>query len=664
MIFDARVELHHGARRARARRRGGSAASAPSLRRGHDRDRGAVARAGARDRAARRRPRSRARRARGPAPIAAAASAPLAPSAQLERVAVGECHVRRHRRPILVGGGAAARSPTAGRPPRRRGGTLRRVESLRGKLLIAAPMLVDPNFARTVVLIAAHDENGALGLILNRPLDVPLAEISPALDALAEPGSTLHRGGPVAPESAVVLADFSDPSLAALTVFGTVGFPSADCDLDDARGRRAARARVRRALGLGSRAARRGARGRRLDHRPARTRRAVAGRHDGAVVDGARAQGRQLRAARADARGPVGELVGGAGGRQSASSPSGVARRAALARRARSARPRRPAGRPRRGCRPASPRPPGCRGPRGSARAARAGRRGGSMARSARCRGSRSRRRRPRAAGSRRPRGGRSPVSKTTEGAVKRTSPSLTAALPWKSVGPPAALRASALSRVVGLADRVRLERGDDRGGVDAGDTDSSAGLDGARPRRAAAASLNHANASARCAANSRPGCARRVATTPRQARPVATQARTRRGRERHPVAVAEAPRARAPGARACSRSRPGPSCPRAGRSSRGASRSGRGSASAASSATEWRSRPTGRPNRCRASRGSPSLHCTGCCIPPRPTRGPPVRLGGRRRARSGCWGWPVHVYKRCTVDLVLRYVPRGPPRP
>jgi putative transcriptional regulator len=105
------------------------------------------------------------------------------------------------------------------------------VESLRGKLLIAAPTLMDPNFARSVVLIAAHDDQGALGLILNRPLDVPLADVSPALDAIAEPGSTLHRGGPVAPESAVVLADFRDPSLAALTVFGTVGFPSADCDL-------------------------------------------------------------------------------------------------------------------------------------------------------------------------------------------------------------------------------------------------------------------------------------------------------------------------------------------------------------------------------------------------------------------------------------------------
>jgi putative transcriptional regulator len=105
------------------------------------------------------------------------------------------------------------------------------VESLRGKLLIAAPTLMDPNFARSVVLIAAHDDQGALGLILNRPLDVPLADVSPALDAIAEPGSTLHRGGPVAPDSAVVLADFRDPSLAALTVFGTVGFPSAECDL-------------------------------------------------------------------------------------------------------------------------------------------------------------------------------------------------------------------------------------------------------------------------------------------------------------------------------------------------------------------------------------------------------------------------------------------------
>jgi putative transcriptional regulator len=110
------------------------------------------------------------------------------------------------------------------------------MESLRGKLLIASPMLLDPNFRRTVVLVAAHDEQGALGLVLNRPLEVPLEEISPVLCSLAEPGSTLHRGGPVAPDSAIVLADFRDPSLAALTIFGNVGFPSAECELSELEG--------------------------------------------------------------------------------------------------------------------------------------------------------------------------------------------------------------------------------------------------------------------------------------------------------------------------------------------------------------------------------------------------------------------------------------------
>jgi putative transcriptional regulator len=43
------------------------------------------------------------------------------------------------------------------------------VESLRGHLLVAAPTLVDPNFARAVVLVAEHTEEGALGVVLNRP---------------------------------------------------------------------------------------------------------------------------------------------------------------------------------------------------------------------------------------------------------------------------------------------------------------------------------------------------------------------------------------------------------------------------------------------------------------------------------------------------------------
>jgi putative transcriptional regulator len=107
------------------------------------------------------------------------------------------------------------------------------MDSLQGKLLIAAPTLTDANFSRTVVLVASHDEEGALGLVLNRPLDTPLAEIAPVLEHLGEPGAVLHCGGPVAPESAVLLADFADTSLAALLIFGDIGLPSAACELAD-----------------------------------------------------------------------------------------------------------------------------------------------------------------------------------------------------------------------------------------------------------------------------------------------------------------------------------------------------------------------------------------------------------------------------------------------
>ncbi|MGC8642771.1 MAG: YqgE/AlgH family protein [Isosphaeraceae bacterium] len=51
------------------------------------------------------------------------------------------------------------------------------MESLQGHLLIASPTLADPNFARTVVLIAVHSDDGALGLVLNRELTVSIQEV-------------------------------------------------------------------------------------------------------------------------------------------------------------------------------------------------------------------------------------------------------------------------------------------------------------------------------------------------------------------------------------------------------------------------------------------------------------------------------------------------------
>jgi putative transcriptional regulator len=71
------------------------------------------------------------------------------------------------------------------------------MESLAGQFLIASPRLVDPNFARSVVLMVQHGEEGALGLIINHPLDTSLEDVCEKI--LETPCSTdgvLFQGGP------------------------------------------------------------------------------------------------------------------------------------------------------------------------------------------------------------------------------------------------------------------------------------------------------------------------------------------------------------------------------------------------------------------------------------------------------------------------------------
>lgn len=77
--------------------------------------------------------------------------------------------------------------------------------ALTGRLLVATPHLIDPNFVRTVVLICRHDDEGALGLVLNRPTDIPVGEHLPGwTDVVPEP-PVVFVGGPVQPEVAVGL---------------------------------------------------------------------------------------------------------------------------------------------------------------------------------------------------------------------------------------------------------------------------------------------------------------------------------------------------------------------------------------------------------------------------------------------------------------------------
>jgi len=81
--------------------------------------------------------------------------------------------------------------------------------SLAGQLLIAAPEMGDPRFYHSVILMVRHDQNGALGIIINRPIeDRSLASLLEAVgqEAVGVTGSVrIFAGGPVQPEIGFVL---------------------------------------------------------------------------------------------------------------------------------------------------------------------------------------------------------------------------------------------------------------------------------------------------------------------------------------------------------------------------------------------------------------------------------------------------------------------------
>jgi putative transcriptional regulator len=115
------------------------------------------------------------------------------------------------------------------------------VDPLAGKLLIAGPDLWDPNFRRTVVLVGHHDDEGAVGVVLNRATEVSVEEAAPPLAPIVEPEAALFLGGPVQPSAAVVLADFERPEVARIIAFGTIGFLPEDAERIDGEGVRRAR---------------------------------------------------------------------------------------------------------------------------------------------------------------------------------------------------------------------------------------------------------------------------------------------------------------------------------------------------------------------------------------------------------------------------------------
>ncbi|MBC8040485.1 MAG: YqgE/AlgH family protein, partial [Opitutaceae bacterium] len=75
---------------------------------------------------------------------------------------------------------------------------------LGGSLLLAHPSLKDDNFKHTVILVASHDNDGAMGVVLNRPLEKNLGDLSEEFASGALAGVPLFAGGPVQPAQVIL----------------------------------------------------------------------------------------------------------------------------------------------------------------------------------------------------------------------------------------------------------------------------------------------------------------------------------------------------------------------------------------------------------------------------------------------------------------------------
>ncbi|HEY5664100.1 MAG TPA: YqgE/AlgH family protein [Ilumatobacter sp.] len=101
----------------------------------------------------------------------------------------------------------------------------------KGRLLVATPPLEDPNFDRTVVYVLEHHTEGALGVVINRPTDEPLADpVDRWSDLQAVPGA-LFDGGPVEPDALIALAWAKTPVVEATDDLSPIAGSVASIDL-------------------------------------------------------------------------------------------------------------------------------------------------------------------------------------------------------------------------------------------------------------------------------------------------------------------------------------------------------------------------------------------------------------------------------------------------
>jgi putative transcriptional regulator len=103
--------------------------------------------------------------------------------------------------------------------------------SLAGRLLVATPLLGDPNFVRTVILLLAHTDDGAFGVVLNRPAHTSTSELLPQWGQVTAAPEVVFVGGPVARDAVVGVRE--RPERAGSDRFATVDLNRAPWEQDE-----------------------------------------------------------------------------------------------------------------------------------------------------------------------------------------------------------------------------------------------------------------------------------------------------------------------------------------------------------------------------------------------------------------------------------------------
>lgn len=118
-----------------------------------------------------------------------------------------------------------------------------------GKFLVASRDLGDPNFSETVILLLAYNQGGALGVVINRPTDVPLSSLLPQIKGLQKRKDVVYIGGPVARTNVLLLAQANSQPKDSQHVFADLYLIANQATLKQLVDKTSAKAKVRAYVG-------------------------------------------------------------------------------------------------------------------------------------------------------------------------------------------------------------------------------------------------------------------------------------------------------------------------------------------------------------------------------------------------------------------------------